>query len=282
MIVEAAPAKLNLTLRVTGRRPDGYHELDSLVAFASLGDSLAATAADELSLALDGPFADALPPGPDNLVLRAAGLLRGRLGIRGGARLGLTKRLPVASGIGGGSADAAATLRALLRLWRADLPERELASIALTLGADLPVCLAGRPARMQGIGERLTSLDGLAEAALLLVNPGIPLATAAVFRAREGGFSPPFDPGPGPHDPAALVRAGGNDLLAPARLICPAIDAVLAALAAQARCRAAALSGSGATCFALFPDTASAVAAGAGIAAAEPAWWIAQTRLAAP
>lgn len=293
----AAPAKLNLTLRVTGRRADGYHLLDSLVGFTDLGDTITATPADGLTLTIDGPFAATLGNGPDNLVLRAAEALRrhtarptlpregggpdreSRSG-GAGAAIVLTKRLPVASGIGGGSTDAAATLRALDELWQLGLADRTLAEIGLALGADLPVCLAARPVRMQGIGEQLTPLPGLAAADLVLVNPGLPLPTAKVFAARTGAFSAAFDPGPGAHDPADLARAGGNDLLAPARQLCPAIATVLAALENQPGCRAAALSGSGATCFGIFATGPAAAAAAARIRAAEPGWWVAQTRLA--
>ncbi|MBI3515812.1 MAG: 4-(cytidine 5'-diphospho)-2-C-methyl-D-erythritol kinase [Proteobacteria bacterium] len=195
-VVRAAPAKLNLTLRVVGRRADGYHELDSVVAFTRLGDVVRAQAADDITLALDGPFASALAnagAAADNLVLRAAHALASAAGAPRGARLTLTKNLPIASGIGGGSADAAATLQALSALWGTMLERRQLHALGLALGADVPVCLNGAPCRMQGIGETLTPLAGLPAAPILLVNPGVPLATAAVFRARTAAFSTPLD-----------------------------------------------------------------------------------------
>lgn len=270
-ITEHAPAKLNLTLRVTGRRDDGYHLLDSLVGFTELGDTLAVEPAESLSLAIEGPFAPALKAEPDNLVLRAARMLAEAAGFVPRARLTLTKRLPVASGIGGGSSDAAAALRALARLWGTAVP---LLPLAARLGADVPVCLAGRSCRMRGIGETIEPL-ALPATDLVLVNPGRPLATAAVFAARTAAFSPAFAPSGG--DLAAMVTAGGNDLAAPARGLCPDIDEVLSVLAELPGCRAAAMSGSGATCFALFdraPDAAF-------LSLAYPAWWVATTRLAA-
>ena len=193
---ELAPAKVNLALHVTGRRPDGLHLLDSLVVFPRLGDLVEAEPAADLSLAIDGPFARDLSAGADNLVLRAA-LLLGRRGR--GAALRLTKSLPVASGIGGGSADAAATLRLLARLWQAPLPAPEA---VLALGADLPVCLAGRPCRMSGIGERLAPL-ALPPFWLVLANPGVPLATAAVFAGLASRSNPPL-----PAPPAFPDRRG--------------------------------------------------------------------------
>jgi 4-diphosphocytidyl-2-C-methyl-D-erythritol kinase len=281
----AAPAKLNLYLRVVGRRPDGYHELDSLVAFAELGDVVRAAPSNELTLTLDGPFAGALShagPPADNLVLRAARALAQLTGVRVGARLTLTKTLPVASGIGGGSADAAAALRALIVLWGIDPEPTALHALALALGADVPVCLAGSACRLQGIGERLTQLERLPSLPLLLVNPGRPLATKDVFGARIGAYSAPLETLPAAPDAtalAALVRAGGNDLEAPARAQLPVIAEILAALRAAPGCRVAAMSGSGATCFGLFDRAESAALAEAYLRAAQPAWWAAATML---
>lgn len=258
MIEEAAHAKVNLWLRVTGRRADGYHELDSLVVFAGVGDTLRAEPAETLSLTVDGPFAAALSDEPDNLVLRAArALAPGR-----GARLTLTKRLPVASGIGGGSADAAAALRALTRLW--DLDAALARRVAPTLGADVPVCLNGTPAIMRGVGDELSPAPALPPFGLLLVNPGVALETRAVFAARRGGFSAAFAPARLPDAPAlaAVLRDAGNDLTDAAIALCPAIADVLAALGALPGALVAQISGSGATCFALFasPGAARAVA----------------------
>jgi 4-diphosphocytidyl-2-C-methyl-D-erythritol kinase len=284
-VTRRAAAKLNLYLRVVDRRRDGYHVLDSLVAFADVGDVVHAAPAERITLAVDGPFADALmragPPG-DNLVLRAARALQSLTGKTDGARLTLTKNLPIASGIGGGSADAAAALDALIALWGVRPDPAALDALALSLGADVPVCRAGRPCRMQGIGDQLTMLDDVPETALVLVNPGAPLATKAVFGARAGAFSPPLDGVPALRDARALadlVRTGGNDLEAPARTLLPAVGAVLDALRAAPGCLVAAMSGSGATCFGLFDSAAAAAAAEAQLRA-QPHWWTVATRLA--
>ena len=268
---ELAPAKVNLALHVTGRRPDGLHLLDSLVVFPRLGDRLEAEPAAGLSLAIDGPFARDLGTGADNLVLRAALLMRapGR-----GAALRLTKSLPVASGIGGGSADAAAALRLLARLWQAPLPAPDA---VLALGADVPVCLAGRACRMTGVGERLAPLD-LPPFWVVLANPGVPVATAAVFarlarRANPGLPEPPAFAGASAFFDWLAARR--NDLEATAAALAPAVTDTLAALAAQPDCRLARLSGSGATCFGLFDHEAAALAAATAIRRARPAWWIA-------
>ncbi|GAB5467713.1 MAG: 4-(cytidine 5'-diphospho)-2-C-methyl-D-erythritol kinase [Rhodospirillales bacterium] len=265
-----ARAKINLSLRVVGRRPPGdakagYHELDSLVVFAETGDRIRVAPAQALSLDLQGPFAGPLRGAPDNLVLRAARALARTLERPAEAAIFLEKNLPVASGIGGGSADAAATLRALVALWGAKIGEAGLAELGLTLGADLPVCLAGRPSLVRGIGERLEPPGELPPAWLLLANPGDSLATPAVFAERKGAFSDPLDPPiDGFADAEALARfvtAAGNDLTAAASRLCPALPPLLERLAGLEGALAAALSGSGATCFALFAKAAAAAAA---------------------
>lgn len=286
-IAVAAPAKINLTLRVVGRRPDGYHLIESLVVFAEIHDRIEVRPAEDLSLAIEGPFAPALmdSDGRDNLVMRAAQALQQVLGERRGAAIRLAKHLPVASGIGGGSADAAATLRALCRLWDVAMAEPELASIGLRLGADVPVCLNGRPALMTGIGETIEPLPPLPDFGMLLVNPGVPLSTQTVFRGRKGPFSAPglcaaaFE---GLSDTGALARflqQFDNDLARPAAELAPAIQDVLSAIEATPDCLVARLSGSGATCFGLYMDEAAARTAAARVAAAHPAWWTAPTRL---
>ncbi len=278
---EPAPAKVNLHLHVTGRRADGYHLLDSLVVFGPVGDRVAALpAAAGLDLVLDGPEAGMLAAEPDNLVLRAARALAAEAGIADpAATLRLSKHLPVASGIGGGSADAAAALRALDTLWGTALGAARLARIAATLGADVPVCIASRPAVMQGIGEILRRAPPLPEFALLLVNPRLPVPTPAVFKARAAsgaGFSPPAAlPAAGWADAPALARdlaALGNDLEAPAIGLCPPIAEVLHAIRTRPGCLLARMSGSGATCFGLFADAAEARAAAAAL---PKAWWCA-------
>lgn len=274
-----ARAKINLTLRVVGKRADGYHLLDSLVAFTELGDGLTVEAADDLSLRLEGAFAAGLAAEGDNLVLRAArALAPGR-----GARITLDKRLPIASGIGGGSADAAATLLLLDELWGLSTPPERLHEIAASLGADVPVCLAGRPARMGGIGDELLPAPDFPAAALVLVNPGIACPTPQVFKARQGGFSLPMLGVP-PSIPdvsvlAGLIERGGNDLSRAAVTLVPEIARVLATLRHQAGCFTASLSGSGATCFAVFADLGAANQAAAAIKGVQPSWWVAATRL---
>jgi 4-diphosphocytidyl-2-C-methyl-D-erythritol kinase len=267
---EFAPAKVNLALHVTGRRADGYHFLDSLVVFPRIGDRIAAETADGLSLSLDGPFARDLGDGAGNLVLRAAALMESGQG----AALRLTKALPVASGIGGGSSDAAATLRLLARLWRAPLPEP---AALLGLGADLPVCLSARPARMRGIGERLEPV-ALPPFWLVLANPGVPMPTGAVFAGLARRDNPPLaTPGRLANAPAlaAYLAAQRNDLEPAAATLAPPVADVLSGLAAQRGCLLARMSGSGATCFGLFAAEAAAIAAADALRCARHAWWIA-------
>jgi 4-diphosphocytidyl-2-C-methyl-D-erythritol kinase len=274
-----AAAKLNLTLRITGRRVDGYHLLDSLVAFTELGDGVTVAAADSLSLDITGEFAPGLTDGADNLILRAARALDP---VRG-ARITLEKRLPVASGIGGGSADAAATLLLLNDLWQLGRSPADLAGLALTLGADVPVCLHRAPTRMGGIGEKLAPGPSLPPAALVLVNPRLACPTPRVFALRQGDFSLPQVGLPDrigdAAELAALVRRGGNDLTQAAGLVVPAIGSILKALGEEAGCLAAALSGSGATCFGVFAEEAAAVQAAARLKTRHPHWWVANTRI---
>lgn len=284
---ETAPAKLNLTLRVTGRRPDGYHLLDSLVLFAAIGDHLSWHPDDsgQLHLILDGPGAAGLSDAPldSNLVWRAAHTLAAACGRSLSGTLTLTKILPVSSGIGGGSADAAACLRLLARYWQgAD----DLAALALTLGADVPVCLLGRAARMTGIGEHLAPLPSPPPIPVLLVNPGVAVATPAVFRARAAAgqaFSPPLPPPAAwPPDAAGfahLMQQGGNDLTNAARSLSPVIATVLTTLDACPGAAGAAMSGSGATCFALFQDSAACTAAAQSVQQRHPGWWVMPTYL---
>jgi 4-diphosphocytidyl-2-C-methyl-D-erythritol kinase len=277
-VEELAPAKINLDLHVTGRRPDGYHELDSLTAFAAFGDHLVLHEHDRLELAVAGPFAGMLAAEPDNLVLRAARRLAAMAGREPAVRIVLDKRIPVAAGLGGGSADAAATLRGLNRLWRLGMSPADLAGLAAGLGADVPVCLAGRPARMRGIGERIETWDGLPALPVLLVNPKLPLATAAVFAGLEtigAGIGRGWPPPREPDAFLAWLAARQNDLEAPARRIMPQICAVHATLMAQKCCILARMSGSGATCFGVFCDTGARDAAAAAIAREQPGWWLA-------
>lgn len=286
MTSEHAPAKVNLALHVTGRREDGYHLLDTLVAFTEAGDHIRAAPADVDSFTLSGPYAAAIPADASNLAVGARDLLRGLAG--GGlagerafpVALALEKNLPAAAGIGGGSSDAAAALRALNRLWGLSLSTDALARIALPLGADLPMCVSARPLIAQGIGEALAPVAGLPALDMVLVNPGVAVATPDVFRALENRANPPLAALPPRPDFSALVdwlAAARNDLEAPAVTVAPEIAAALAALrengAALAR-----MSGSGATCFGLYPSPQDAARAGGAIAAARPAWYVRATR----
>lgn len=274
-LTEHAPAKLNLYLHVIGQGDDGLHRLDSLVVFAAVGDVVHAAPADTLALSLTGPFAPALQGEADNLVLRAARALATEVGRSAQAHLMLDKRLPVASGIGGGSSDAAATLRALCRLWRRAADPAALGRIARALGADVPVCLATRPLRMGGIGERLEPAPALPDCGVVLVNPGVAIATPSVFRARTGAYSTPVGLPARWNDAAAMaadLRQCRNDLETPARSLCPAIDGVLSALAAQPGCLLARMSGSGATCFGLFATPE--IAAEAAPRLMRDGWWV--------
>lgn len=270
---ESAPAKVNLYLHLCGQRADGYHLLESLAVFPDVGDVLHAAPADTLSLTICGPCAEGLSTGEDNLVLQAArGLARSR-GKDAGAALHLEKHLPVASGIGGGSSDAAAALRALCRLWDCTGPK----DLAVSLGADVPVCLeASRPTLMRGIGDRLSSVPALPAMAIVLVNPREEVPTGAVFAGVEDR-SPP----PGPRIPASgfatfggfadWLRQQRNDLQPSAERICPAISRVLSGLSEAPVAR---MSGSGATCFGLFPDLDEAERAARTIQRAYPNWWV--------
>jgi 4-diphosphocytidyl-2-C-methyl-D-erythritol kinase len=280
---EPAPAKVNLALHVTGRRGDGYHLLDTIVVFPDIGDTVEARPAADLSMAVEGPAAGALADldAASNLVMRAAIGLRALVPGRPGAALRLVKRLPVASGIGGGSADAAATIRLLGRLWGFDVTTADVAALALALGADVPMCLASRPARARGIGEALDPLTGVPDLGVVLANPGVAVPTSAVFRALSTPDNPPIATPP-PADADGFVRALAacrNDLEAPARLVAPAIGAACDALAGLAGCRLVRMSGSGATCFALFDDEATARVAAGRLAMERPQWWVSAGRL---
>jgi len=270
-----AQAKLNLTLHVTGQRADGYHLLDSLVVFANIGDRLSVADAAGVTLRATGPYGDDVPPGEGNLVMRAVRLIGGR-----DAAITLEKRLPVASGMGGGSADAAAALRLLARAQGLVLPDTKA---LMRLGADLPVCMeAPRPCRMQGLGEVVTPLRGVPGLALVIVNPGVPLSTPAVFKALGQRHNPPMPAElPDWADAAHFCRwlsEMRNDLEAPACTLLPQIRGVIDALARQPGCLLARMTGSGASCFGIFATAQKAEAAH--IALARPGWFTATARTA--
>lgn len=258
MFAETAYAKVNLALHVRARRPDGYHALETVFAFCKEGDLLEAEPAEALSLEIVGPFAAGLSAGEDNLVMRAARLLGGR-----GARLRLTKQLPIASGIGGGSADAAAALRLLSHLWDVPLPPL---TEQRSLGADVPACVVSQTARGTGVGEALAPEASVAGTPILLVNPLRPLSTAAVFAAWDG-----VDRGP-----LGDWHSGRNDLQPAASALVPEIEVILSHLSKAPGTTIARMSGSGATCFALFARAAERDACAASL---PKGWWHLATNL---
>jgi 4-diphosphocytidyl-2-C-methyl-D-erythritol kinase len=274
IIREFAPAKINLALHVLGRRADGYHELDSIVAFASVGDELTLTLADNTSLTVSGPFAADVPTGPENLVLKAHAALAAEFQVPPVA-LHLTKNLPVASGIGGGSSDAAAALRGILKLTKQGIDFSSLQKLSLSLGADVPVCLQAHACRMQGVGEIIMELERLPTTAALLVNPAKSCGTADVFRkiglAAGDSFGTALD--------ASTPENWRNDMTAAAIAVLPEIGLVLSALSALVPHATVRMSGSGATCFALFDSLDEAEAVGAALASKHQDWWIAPVTL---
>jgi 4-diphosphocytidyl-2-C-methyl-D-erythritol kinase len=286
MLSDEGRAKVNLTLRVIGRRVDGYHDLESVVAFADCADSLALEPGAELSLITTGPMAQACGEMSDNLVLKTARLLAQAVpGLKLGA-FTLHKVLPVAAGIGGGSADAAAALRLLARLNGLALDDERLLDVALATGADVPVCLSSRACDMTGVGETLLPLS-LPKLPSVLVNPCVPVATKDVFAAlglRNGellvGATDVFESPAWPEDGATVAEwvdalsIVNNDLEAPAKRIQPAIGEVLSALGAADGMLLSRMSGSGATCFAIFADAAKAQAASDLIRRDHPVWWV--------
>jgi 4-diphosphocytidyl-2-C-methyl-D-erythritol kinase len=280
VITETAPAKINLFLHVGDRRADGFHPLQSLAVFTALGDVLAMEEAGDLSLAIDGPFAQGLQGEGDNLVLRAARSLmeNGALGAQG-ARLTLTKNLPVASGIGGGSADAAAALRGLASLW--DRDGANLHEIAATLGSDIPVCVDSVAAFMEGRGEILRPAVSMPRVPILLVNPGVAVATKEVFAALETRSGAELTLPRGSFQDTAdllwFLETTRNDLETPARKLQPVIGEVLTAIAALPGALMARMSGSGATCFGIFADDDCCERAARALKQSAPGWWAAPT-----
>ena len=275
MIVEAAPAKLNLALHVRARRDDGYHELETLFVFVAQGDVLTIEDAETPGFCVAGPFAGALAGEGDNLVLRAERAFRANVAALPPLAVTLDKRLPVASGMGGGSADAAAMLRAMAQRAGIASDDSRLKAVAEALGSDVPACLLGRTAIGRGRGEALTPVAGASGVPVLLVNPGVAVSTASVFagwdRIDRGGLPE--------GDLIAAALAGRNDLEPPARAIAPEISDVLDRLSVARGVRLARMSGSGATCFALFDDRADCAAAAATLRMAEPGWWICESEL---
>ena len=275
-----APAKINLGLRVTGRRTDGYHLLDSAVVFADLGDELTALPSARLTLGVDGPFAPGVPTDESNLVLKAAQLLADTRGVRTGAKLALSKRLPHAAGIGSASSDAAAAIRLLAALWNV---KPLTGDEALPIGADLPVCLAApRGQRVRGIGESLTPLPPLPSCGLIMVNPGAHLATRDVFAGVTPGAGEGLDVPSGWSTATAFagwVLAQVNDLEAPARALSPEIGHALDALRGHRDVLAATMSGSGATCVGITRDIGTARTVARVLQLGHQGWWVAPAAL---
>lgn len=277
-----ASAKINLDLLVTGRRDDGYHLLDSLVVFAEYGDEISASPSQDLSLTITGPFADALSQEKDNIVLKAAKLLQDKFDIQQGAEIELVKNLPVSSGIGGGSADAAAVILALQELWNIT---SDLAELPLSLGADVPVCMASETMQMAGVGEILRPVILTFPLYMLLVNPGVSVSTAGIFRARADRNAA-FSPGrnlPGEITSFAqlkdITEKSGNDLEYDACKAAPEIQETLAQIRKSNECLGVGMSGSGATCFGIFPSIESADRLASSFARDYLDWWTRSVRV---
>ncbi|NCY24513.1 MAG: 4-(cytidine 5'-diphospho)-2-C-methyl-D-erythritol kinase [Alphaproteobacteria bacterium] len=279
-----APAKVNLCLHITGRRPDGFHLLESLAVFTQFGDELELRPASRISLEVTGPYAGALhvESREQNLVWRAAHMLQAATGVTDGAAITLHKNIPIGAGLGGGSADAAAVLIGLMQLWQAPLPTVQLHAIALQLGSDVPACLVSKPVWMAGVGEHIKSVSLPRGGWLVLVNPGVSLLTSDVYRGYAPPFSPPPDMLPPLRDTQALATWASrqhNALEAPAIRKLPLIRKVIHAIGQTEGCLLARMSGSGATCFGVYATEAKAKAAAALLAAAHPQWWVQPTAL---
>lgn len=273
MIEVFAPAKINLSLHVTAQRSDGYHLLDSLVVFVDVGDRLFIEASEKLSLSVVGPRSGGVPTDSRNLVLRAAELLDSDKG----ASITLEKNLPAASGIGGGSSDAAAAVRGLCQLWDCEPTPR-----AYNLGADIPVCLHARPTRMRGIGDDLTDVPLLPEAWLVLVNPNVEVPTPTVFKQLNSKTQPPMEnipPFATVFELGSWLKTTRNDLQAPAIEIEPVIGRVITLIEAQDGCLMSRMSGSGATCWGLFANKKAADDAAVAIQSLKPDWWSVATKI---
>ena len=285
-ITVQAPVKLNLYLHVVGRLGDGYHEVDSLIAFTGFGDRIDVEEADRFDIEVQGDFASELPEKEDNLIIHGVRALREEAGFIGGAKITLTKNIPVAAGIGGGSADAAAAMWAVARLYGVDTKEKaDLFKIGKGLGSDVPACLFRRPCFASGTGTELMAAPVLPEAGVVLVNPGIKLSTASVFKARKGGFTPDGSNLQANLEKVPLLvsflKNRANDLTDAAVKLCPAVEDALYALEQMPGCRLARMSGSGATCFGIFDDLAAAELA-ASMFEGPDHWWVKPMALAMP
>jgi len=280
IVERRAAAKINLALHVLGRRPDAYHDIDTVAVFADVADAVAVIPADDLSLEIAGPFGFHAPAGAKNLVLRAARLLKEHTGFAGGAAIRLTKNLPAGAGFGGGSADAAAGLQALNEAWGLSLGVEEALRIGGALGADVPMCLLARALRARGRGEQIERIESWPAVPLVLVWPGVPVATSAVFGSllrHHGEPLPDVWPAEAPAVLARWLRKCRNDLQEPALSLAPEIRGALAALQATQGCLIARMSGSGSGCFGLYADRAGAEAAAIELRRSHPSWWVTAT-----
>jgi 4-diphosphocytidyl-2-C-methyl-D-erythritol kinase len=278
-----AAAKINLLLHVGDSRSDGYHELQSIMAFADVGDEVLIAPGEGLTLEIEGPFAEALKGEADNIVLKAARALATRAGIAANAHITLTKNLPISSGLGGGSTDAAATLRGLCKLWHVTLTEADLQGIAISLGSDVPVCLKGRPCWVEGIGEKLSVIPIFPALHVVLANPGVPVSTAHAYRTIRARSGIARERPATFRDANALIgflETANNDLEEPAAAIAPVVRDVMEAFDADDATLLARMSGSGATCFGIYDSPQIAREAAARIAAAHPGWWVKAAKLA--
>jgi 4-diphosphocytidyl-2-C-methyl-D-erythritol kinase len=284
-VCETAPAKVNLTLHIKGKRSDGYHELESLVVFADVCDELVFTPASEDRLSLEGPFAGLVDG--ENLVLKAKRAVASWLGVAINGDFRLKKNIPVAAGLGGGSSDAAAAIRALLKVHHRAEDAKTFIKQSATIGADVPVCLQNSAAWMCGLGERVTPVSGLTPLPAILVNPRIKVSTAAVFKtlnakplqSDEAGPPPVFPGWKDPEEAAAWLNGGRNDLEAPAIALEPAVETVLGTIRDLKGCLLSRLSGSGPTCFGIFSSQDAAARAASEIARSYPNWWVQATTL---
>ncbi|MCD7059278.1 4-(cytidine 5'-diphospho)-2-C-methyl-D-erythritol kinase [Pelagibacterium xiamenense] len=282
-LTETAPAKVNLALHVTGRREDGFHTLHSLCVFTELADLVSAESARNDALSISGPFGGDLPNGRSNLVVRTVEKFRARFpdALQSGIALHLEKHVPVAAGLGGGSADAAAVIRLLAQMTDEDIPDADLFALAATLGADVPMCLFSRPCEVLGIGETLKPVSAFPALHLVLVNPREAVATPDVFRRLKSRSNPPMPQLPRSIDRAAMLSLWladtRNDLEPPAREIVPAIAEITEAIAATQNCVLARMSGSGATCFGLYGSAAAAHQAAHDLREKLQGYWVAAT-----
>ena len=282
-IILPAPAKINLYLHITGMRDDGFHLLDSLIAFTKFGDEITLEPSNDLTITSHGPYATGMPIGEENLMIRIARKLQKTTSIDKGAAIHVEKNIPVSAGIGGGSADAIAVMRGLIKLWDLKINDEQIYKLALELGTDLPVCYFGKSAFVDGIGENIHPASQLPDCGILLINPNVTLSTPIVFENRKGGYSPEdnfinknFN---SPQKLAKLLDERCNDLTPAARQLVPIIGEILSALKRTPECLAYKMSGSGATCWGLFETFADAERAALALNQQRPDWWIMPTTL---